>query len=375
MKILFNRISNRISGAEMYNVYLLDALKKYTDLDITFSSDNEVLNRRIKSVGIKTKLIQPGINEIGTKKQFLHACILSPIFFLRYLNLLTSLEKFDCIVFESMTEKLFLTLVLCIFRYKVLWIEHGSLYATQRASIIKWLYKFNSLFVEKIICVSKSTASDLTTNGINLHKTVVVYIGIDTEKFAPANQKVVLQMKNKLGIKATNVIGLLGTVTREKGIIDFLDTVGIVSQDKRDIEFLVIGEGNMLEWAKNKVKKENLKNVHFTGFVEDVKEYLSVVDVMVFPTHHQEGVSIALLEAGSMGIPVVARDIGGNNEIIRNGWNGYLFDNSSPVVLQKLIYKALAHKENLKEHAEKIVTEKFSEKVCAMNFYKLFQTI
>jgi len=54
------------------------------------------------------------------------------------------------------------------------------------------------------------------------------------------------------------------------------------------------------------------------------KEYLARVDIFLFPTHHYEGVSMAIRERG-VWYPVLATDIGGCREIITNGYNGFLY--------------------------------------------------
>jgi len=65
--------------------------------------------------------------------------------------------------------------------------------------------------------------------------------------------------------------------------------------------------------------------VTFVGHQEDVYRFLAVTDVFVLPSR-KEGVSNALLEAMSQGLPVIAADdeLGGNREVVRDGVDGYL---------------------------------------------------
>lgn len=376
MKILFNRICNKISGAEIYNLYLLKGLRVYKDLEITFTSDNEALIKRVKKMDIRSKGIIPGVNEIGTKKQFLLALFRLPVFYMRYSALFNQVGKQDLYVFESMTEKIFLTPVIKMSGKKVLWIEHGPLFETQRAEVIKFFYKLNSQLVDKIICVSKSTQNDLINGGMEKNKTIVMYLGIDTKEFIPLNINTIYRIKTKLHLENKSVIGFLGTVSKEKGIADFLDVATLLNKENNNRKFMVIGGGPLLEWAKHEVAKRNLfHNFNFTGFITDVKEPLSILDVLLFPSHHREGLSIALLEAHAMGIPCVASDIGGNSEIIIHGKSGFLYKNSSVNKVKELIVEVLKNKKTFKHNARKVALNSFSMKENSENFYQLFKLL
>lgn len=376
MKILINRISPRISGAEVYNIYLLKALKKYKDLEIIFSSDNKELNRRIENMGVMVRSINPGINEIGTKKQFLFALFMFPLYLQRYLKFFKELGKIDLIILESMTEKIFLTPILKLMENKVIWIEHGPLFQTQRAAIIKTIYKWNTHFVNKIICVSKSTQDDLLSNGIQPIKTLVVYIGVDTKLVSPLDQKEAHRIKSDLRLIGKDIISFLGTVNKEKGIEDFLEVATLLSKEKRDINFLVIGEGELLEWVKSEILKRDISSrFHFTGFINDVRKYLGITDLLLFPSSHAEGLSIALLEANAMGVPSIATNIGGNKEIIINRKNGLLYKNSSVNKIKDLVLEILRDKKEYKINARRVALDTFSLEQNAENFYQLFNSI
>ncbi len=376
MRILINRICNKLSGAEIYNLYLLKGLKKYSDLDIIFSSDNNELNKRIRQIGFPTILVQPGVDEIGTKKHFLKTLLVLPIYLSRFQKVFSKVWKVDLIVFQSMTEKIFLTPFLKLLKQKVVWIEHGPLFATQRASIIKWLYVLVARFVDKIICVSHSTRTDLIANNIRGTKAITMYVGIDTNEFMPLDSSTIFRLKSKINWQNKSIVGFLGTVSKEKGIEDFVEVATLIAKEKKDIRFLVIGDGSSLEWAKHEVESRNLSlYFHFTGFVADVREYLGILDVLLFPSYHKEGLSISLLEANAMGIPCVASNIGGNKEIIFPNKNGLIYTNSSPSKIKDLVLSVLQDRKKYTTHARKVVLDLFSLEENSQKFYQLFTSI
>ena len=64
-------------------------------------------------------------------------------------------------------------------------------------------------------------------------------------------------------------------------------------------------------------------NIKFHGFQSNVEEWLSASDVLVFPSY-REGFPNVPLQAAVLGIPIIATDINGCNEIVANGKNGLL---------------------------------------------------
>lgn len=70
-------------------------------------------------------------------------------------------------------------------------------------------------------------------------------------------------------------------------------------------------------------EKKLSSRVHFLGNRDHVEEIFSILDVFVLPSLW-EGLPLALLEAMSMALPIVATDVDGNNEILKNEVNGLL---------------------------------------------------
>lgn len=362
MNIHINRITNKISGAEIYTIYLVQALKKVRHISIAVSTDNKDLFQRIKELHVNAQLINPGIGEIGTKKQFLKALPKIRLYFLKYNAFLKKTN--DIIVFESMTEKLFLTKYLAK-HHRVIWIEHGPLFSTQRALIIKYLYKLSSKYADAIVAVSKNTESDLLTNGIAKHKVKTIYIAKPDTKNRIKKAQTTIPPNHK-------VIGFIGSITHAKGIYHFIKYAKRLTEKDMQFVFLVLGEGEELDAAKSYTAELNLSQYFiFTGFV-DTAMYLPLIDVLVFPSEHSEGISIALLEAINAGIPVVASDAGGNKEIIIDGYNGYICSNFDTNLYIKTIKKALEQRKTLSRNAKKLVLDKFNSDKMTKEFIKLF---
>ena len=84
--------------------------------------------------------------------------------------------------------------------------------------------------------------------------------------------------------------------------------------------------------------------VIFLGFRNDVRDLLKSMDVFVLSSL-TEGVSLGLLEAMAAGLPVVATDVGGNPEVIKNGVNGFLVPSKDPNALAEKIAAVLSNRD------------------------------
>jgi len=368
MRLLFIRTTGGMSGVERYNVMLLNALQKQKDISVHLLTNFKPFLQRLKQKHIPSSLIYHPIPEAGTKKELLLAILwFYPMLFV-YLSKIKQIEgkkRFDTIILESMTEKLFLSPYLKLLGYHVIWIEHGPLFITDRSPLVKKLYVYKSTRPDAILAVSEDTKRDLIRGGVSARKIRVVHIGIE---------KIASPAKRDRNDKKRWTIGFLGSVTEEKGIREFLNTAYAITQNHAYASFCVIGGGPLLGWARHYAQKLKIqKNIVFTGYVEDVTKYLAKIDILYFPTHHHEGISLALLEALAQGKIVVARDIGGNRELIIDKKTGYLFrtKEEGEKILEKIIMGKLPV-ENIRKSALKHIRKNFLLKTQIPKFIDIF---
>ncbi len=383
MKILFIRNADRFSGSETYDINLFSEFIKYSSLNIYFLTNLRSFAKRATGLGVKTKVIVWGAEGIGTKKQLLIALIKLPIILDRYISIIHKLEKngrFDCICLQSMTEKIFLTPLLKILGYKIIWTELGPIYATQMSQLITFLYKLTSLVVDKILTISLDTKRDLIRGGISAKKIAALYIGINTEVFKPFSKMQTQKLKTRFHIQpASVVIGFLGTVTSEKGIEDFVNISSKLLKNNLNYHFLVIGDGPFLPWVKKTIRELDItQNYICSGFIEDVRSFLGIIDILFLPTRHYEGLPLAILEAQAMGKIVITSSMGGNPEIITNGVNGFVYKKLINTAIVKRINSLRLHRSrmvDLKRRARENIINRFNIQVQANKFVTVLQNL
>lgn len=377
MKIFINRITNKISGAEMYILNQLEELRKYKDIEILFSSNQKEFISRVRDLDIKTIQIKNTIPEIATKRQLLKAIPKLPSYFKKYNMLFKQQKDIDVFIFHSMTEKIFLTPMLAMKKKKVIWVEHGPIFSAKWFSLIKNWYRLVSKSVVKIITVSEDTKKDLVHHGIDEKKIITIPSGIDTKKFFPPIHVQKQTAKRRIGLENKFVVGYVGTITKEKGLEEILSVAKIFLDKDSEVSFLLVGDGPDLAWCKDMVTHDKLSNVHFAGSQANIKQFYSSMDVFLFPTHHLEGISLALVEAAAMGLPIIASDKGGNREII-TPVTGILYKKFSLPqcvgVLQRIKLDSKYFSE-ITKNARDLVEKKYAIAITTKTFYNLLQQI
>lgn len=105
------------------------------------------------------------------------------------------------------------------------------------------------------------------------------------------------------------------------------------------IKYVLCGQGDMLEELKEFVKKNGLEaQVVFAGYRSDVPRILASSDLFVFPSL-REGLPVAVMEAMNMGLPIVAKRIRGNTDLIEQGKGGILVERGEPSEYAEAILK------------------------------------
>ena len=89
-------------------------------------------------------------------------------------------------------------------------------------------------------------------------------------------------------------------------------------------------------WIGNQIEvKEHPENTFFLGNIPNAGAYNAIADLFILPSNY-EGLPMVILEAMSLGKPVVASDVGGISEIVRNGENGYTVENKAKLFAEKI---------------------------------------
>ena len=207
--------------------------------------------------------------------------------------------------------------------------EHNINWAEGRLK--RWLKRLTAPWAEKIIAVSLTVLDYMKRyEGVVSSQAMVIYNGVPLEKFAPSY--FITEASWPRDIKKI-AIGGLGRLEYQK---NWPCLIRAATKLPNNVIINIAGVGQEMKNLQQLIYSLSLeKQVKLVGWQTSAK-FLSQLDIFVLPSWW-EGLPIALLEAGAIGLPVIVADIPSNREIIRDTTLGLWFDpNSSEELAEKL---------------------------------------
>jgi len=179
--------------------------------------------------------------------------------------------------------------------------------------------------IDRAIVKTKATR-DMWINrlGVPSEKFKIIYNGINPDRFNSQQNKV--ENRRSLNIDMhTKIVGVTARLHPMKGHRYLIEAIPIITQRIKDIQFWFVGDGDLKNDLIALTKKFHVeKHVRFLGYRTDIDKLTSVYDVAVLPSVTYETFGSSLIEAMSLGIPVVASDFSGIPEVVEDGETGLL---------------------------------------------------
>lgn len=219
----------------------------------------------------------------------------------------------------------------CFFRLDKRFLINNKDYRLVKKIIKKDTYKYNSCGV-----------------GCDIGK-------FDKNKFAEIDK---IDLKKQLQINDKFVITYTGRFVEFKGFdLVYHSFTKIIKEFPDDFVLVLIGGKDPIHSTGlseheeiDLFKNENIINV---GYTSEVEKYLAITDVFLFPSK-KEGLPVCIVEALSMGVPVVTLDERGNSDVVENDYNGYLIKSSSKLIDTDKIVERLKYLSNNRDVLSKL---------------------
>lgn len=180
----------------------------------------------------------------------------------------------------------------------------------------------NGFFADGIIAVSEVAKKNLLDTGISEKKIRVIYNGVNPVKKADENQKIKIYESFNLDVNK-KVIAIVARLEEIKGHKYFIDAAKIVQDNGYDAVFVIAGVGSLEYDLKKYVKENDVNNVVFLGFVDNVYDLNNIMYLQINASLY-EAVGLSILEGMRLGVPAIVSSYGGNPELTKNGINGYV---------------------------------------------------
>lgn len=244
----------------------------------------------------------------------------------------------------------------------------------------RFFRRFLPCWGQKVIAISDQVADHLVKDfHVDPGRVVLIYNGVDVDRFAATSSGLGCSLKQELGLDpAKKIIGHIGRLSSVKGQKYLILAARELLKKRRDIQFLIIGDGKEEAYLKALIQQDSLgADVLLCPSVADTANALSIMDIFVMPSI-QEGLGISILEAQASGVAVVGSKVGGIPTVIQDGRTGLLCgpkDVSSLVASLETLLDQKDLRDSIITNAKAHVREKFSLRGMAektRDIYKVF---
>lgn len=200
-------------------------------------------------------------------------------------------------------------------------------------------------------------------------------VGVDLSVFYKASEEEKSRLRGEYHYDKNDFILIYPaefTERKNQGLL--LQTMSLLKQKHNNVKLLLLGRGVMEEEYKRMARELNIVNyVYFLGYRNDVHQLLKISDVL-FASSKNEGLPINMMEAMASGLPVVATNTRGQNDLIQDGDNGFLYDLGHPEVAYDRICRLIEDKTLYNRMSLRAMesSKKYDIKVVAPQYDKVF---
>ncbi len=206
---------------------------------------------------------------------------------------------------------------------------HGYGFNDYQSILKRWLFilleRLTAKITTRFIAVSKNNIE----KGINAKifssdDVELIRSGIDISEFSDVKIDKV-KKKKELQVELDKpLVGMIACFKPQKAPLDFVKAAHLVCQKISDVRFVVAGDGELRPPMEELTNSLGLKDkIKLLGFRRDIPEIMKCLNVFVL-TSLWEGLPRVILQALAAGIPVVATEVDGSSEVVKNGINGFL---------------------------------------------------
>ncbi len=254
---------------------------------------------------------------------------------------------------------------------------HGKVYFPERKRRV-YAFRLAASHCAKVIAVSDDLRRYLvSTLGFNRSRVMTLHNGIDLTRYSGSSTRDGTRRRFDVS-EGSLVAGTAGSLFAVKGLEYLLEAAAELRRWYPSFTLLIAGEGNQERTLKEMADSLDLgKTVRFLGFCNDIPDFLGALDVYVCSSV-SEGLSLSILEAMAESRPVVATDVGGNPELIRQGENGFLVPPADPGSLAariKELFDDPMARERFGKCGRRIVEENFSLERMIRDYETLYEKV
>lgn len=263
----------------------------------------------------------------------------------------------------------------CVYLYSLIFLKNkpkflatihtSGLHYDSSKLVMKYFFFLESFIYRilkfKIVSVSKNV-DNMVKKKLYYLSSIQINNGIDINHFHPS-ETIKKKTKEILGIENKYPILLhVGRAAEVKRQRDIIEAVSILKSKYKELILLLVGRDNKEAYEELVIKLNLSENVKFLGVNENMVEIINSADIGVFPSLY-EGLSIALAEQMSCGLPMVISDIPSLREMTNDGKNAILVPTKDPNAIANAVIKIISNPDlaiSLGRNARNYVVQNYS---------------
>lgn len=226
-----------------------------------------------------------------------------------------------------------------------------------------FLYKINFFLADKIIIYTNSLIEEWELRNYENKVAIASRHFVDLNKFK----------KIKSFDQKDDLVGYIGRFSPEKGVLNLVHAIPSIISEKKELKFVLIGEGKLKPDIERFIKAQRLENhVKIVNWVDHDKlnYYLNEIKLLILPSH-TEGLPNIVLEAMAAGTIILCAPVGSLRDVICNFENGFILKNNSVDSITESVIEVLNYPEldRISNNGIKTINESFTFNK-AVNRYK-----
>jgi glycosyltransferase involved in cell wall biosynthesis len=190
-----------------------------------------------------------------------------------------------------------------------------------------------------------------------------------------------LYKKNKRLSERANVVGFIGRISEEKGIVDLIDAIPLAVKEASDLKFSIVGSGPLGDWVTEQCNHLSTQwgiDIKRIDWVEEpgLVDYYQEMKLFVLPTY-QDAFPTTILEAMACGTPVLATPVGAIPDVIINEVTGFLLESTAPERIAHRITTIVNDREleKVADNAEGLIRQKFTRTAATERYDEMLKQV
>lgn len=243
-----------------------------------------------------------------------------------------------------------------------------------------WVFRH----ADAVTTICEGLRSDIVSRGIPESRVTVIPNAVDINRFGYCEPRDSVLARD-LGLNDSVVLGFIGSFYHYEGLSLAVAALPAILEAQPAVRLLLVGGGPQAANLKRQVKELGLESrVIFTGRVphEQVERYYGLVDIFVYPRMHMRLTDLVTplkpLEAMAQGKLVLASNVGGHKELIRDDENGRLFDAGSSEALAAAVEQMLQRREGwqaMRAEGRRYVEQERNWKVSVDRYQSVYEAL